>query len=307
MGRRDNPVTFSRSVRYEMAKLQNVAVTESVDDASALIAAFATFAGETIDLGSDYQVSIRVAGSPLVRLVDKASKILLLDKCSEKKGTRDTVLTYKIMRRQRNILFFDATYWLKPDARHRLRAALSAAFMACGVISDPSSGRYRLVFTPIHESGSRLLFTLLSSIELVPGKIQQRGKTAVSLTNGDDIADFLRFCGAGTSLLYYEEQRSERELSGQVHRQLNFEDANLSRRVRSIESQLKAIDIISRTRGLDSLSPQLYEAAQARLANQGASLEELGTLMNPAVSKSGMSHRFSKLRAIAAAIHQEKP
>lgn len=299
-------MTFSRSVRYEMANVQREEITKSVDGASALIAAFTTFAGETIDLGSSYQVSIRVAGHPLVHLVDKAAQTLLLEKISEKRGARDTILTYKVTRKQQSILFFDVTYWLKPDARHRLRAVLSAAFMACGVISDPSSGRYRLVFTPIHENGSRLLFTLLSSIELVPGRIQQRGKATVSLTNGDDIADFLRFCGAGTALLYYEEQRSERELSGQVHRQLNFDDANLSRRVRSIESQLKAIDIISRTRGLDSLSPQLYEAAHARLTNQGASLEELGALMNPAVSKSGMSHRFSKLRAIAGAIQQEK-
>ncbi|NMA17751.1 MAG: DNA-binding protein WhiA [Clostridiaceae bacterium] len=299
-------MTFSRAVRYEMAKIQREAVTESVDAASALIAAFTTFAGDATNLGSCYQVSIRVVGHPLVQLIDNAAQTLLLDKITEKKGARDTVLTYNVARKQQNILFFDVIYWLKPDARHRLSAALSAAFMACGVISDPSSGRYRLVFTPIHESGSRLLFTLLSSIDLVPGKIQQRGKATVSLTSGDDIADFLRFCGAGTALLYFEEQRSERELSGQVHRQLNFDGANLSRRVLSIESQLKAIEIIARTRGLDSLSPQLYEAAQARLSNQGASLEELGTLMNPAVSKSGMSHRFSKLRAIAAAIQQEK-
>jgi len=306
MGRRSNFVTFSRSVRYEMADLQRVAVTESVDDASALIAAFTTFAGETINLGPDYRVSIRVSGLPLVRLIEKAAKILLLEKRTVKTGARDTVLTYVVSRKQRNILFFDVAYWLKDDAKHRLRTVLSAAFMACGVISDPSSGRYRLVFTPIHESGARLLITLLSSINLIPGKIRQQGKATVSLTSGDDITDFLRFCGAARALLYYEEQRSERELSGQVHRQLNFDDANLSRRVRSIESQLKSIDIIARTRGLDSLSPQLYEAAQARLINRGASLEELGALMNPAVSKSGMSHRFAKLRAIAAAIQQEE-
>lgn len=128
---------------------------------------------------------------------------------------------------------------------------------------------------------------------------QHQGKTHLILSSGEEVSRFLLLCGAHNALLEFEEKRSERELIGQVNRQVNFDDANAGRRADSIASQLEAIEVIERYRGIDTLPPPLVEAARARLTNRGASLEELGAAMVPPVSKSGMSHRLNKIRLIA--------
>ena len=51
-----------------------------------------------------------------------------------------------------------------------------------------------------------------------------------------------------------------------------------------------------------NLSPELREAAQANLENPGASIAELGAMMDPPISKSGMSHRLSKLLELASGL-----
>ncbi|HZK28922.1 MAG TPA: DNA-binding protein WhiA, partial [Clostridia bacterium] len=127
-------------------------------------------------------------------------------------------------------------------------------------------------------------------------------KTHLLLSSGEEVSHFLLVSGAHNALLAFEEKRSERELIGQVNRQVNFDDANAGRRADSIARQLEAIDMIERHRGIDSLPPPLVEAARARLANRGASLEELGAAMVPPVSKSGMSHRLNKIRMIARSL-----
>ncbi len=87
---------------------------------------------------------------------------------------------------------------------------------------------------------------------------------------------------------------------------MNFDDANAGRRAESIARQLEAIAIIEALRGISSLPPPLVDAAKARLENKGASLEELGETMDPPVSKSGMSHRFSRIRSIANSLAGDK-
>ena len=50
------------------------------------------------------------------------------------------------------------------------------------------------------------------------------------------------------------------------------------------------------------LTPELKEAAQVSLENPGSSIAELGQMMDPPISKSGMSHRISKLLELAAGL-----
>jgi DNA-binding protein WhiA len=49
----------------------------------------------------------------------------------------------------------------------------------------------------------------------------------------------------------------------------------------------------------EKLPKSLYEAAIVHQQNPGASIAELGSLMNPPISKSGMNHRLSRLIEIA--------
>ena len=56
---------------------------------------------------------------------------------------------------------------------------------------------------------------------------------------------------------------------------------------------------IDKKRGLASLSPKLQEVAQLRLDHPDAGLEELGQMLDPPLSKSGVNGRLRRLGEIA--------
>ena len=56
---------------------------------------------------------------------------------------------------------------------------------------------------------------------------------------------------------------------------------------------------IKEKRGLSSLPDVLEEMAKLRLENPDANLKELGELVNPPISKSGVNHRLKKIIKIA--------
>ena len=58
---------------------------------------------------------------------------------------------------------------------------------------------------------------------------------------------------------------------------------------------MRAIEEIQKTIGLDQLPEDLREIARLRLAHKEMSLSELGALMNPPLTKSGVNHRLKKL------------
>ena len=63
--------------------------------------------------------------------------------------------------------------------------------------------------------------------------------------------------------------------------------------------QIENIKLIEDTIGLNKLPHSLREIAELRLQYREASLKELGSMLNPPVSKSGVNHRFRKIEKIA--------
>ena len=63
--------------------------------------------------------------------------------------------------------------------------------------------------------------------------------------------------------------------------------------------QICAIQKIQKMTGLDSLPDDLREIAILRLENPDLSLTELGGLLNPPLTKSGVNHRMKKILAFA--------
>ena len=52
----------------------------------------------------------------------------------------------------------------------------------------------------------------------------------------------------------------------------------------------------------NKLAPELREAARAHMENPGASLAELGAMMDPPIGKSGMRHRLDKIAEFAKSL-----
>ena len=71
---------------------------------------------------------------------------------------------------------------------------------------------------------------------------------------------------------------------------------------RQAEAAVKRNELISKVMesGMaGKLSPELREAAKAQMENPGASLAELGEMMDPPIGKSGMRHRLDKIAEFA--------
>jgi DNA-binding protein WhiA len=95
------------------------------------------------------------------------------------------------------------------------------------------------------------------------------------------------------------EARLEKELNNKVNRRCNCDDANTSKVVEAAQEQLSAIRVL-RDRGVVAKLPaKLQQAIEAREQNPEASLTELASLMQPAISKPAMNHRLKKIVELA--------
>lgn len=181
------------------------------------------------------------------------------------------------------------------------RAFLAGTFLCCGTMSTPEKN-YHLEFVCNGPRQAEQLASIMSFFELEPKIVQRKNNQIVYIKEGRQVADMLNVMQATLSLLEYENIRIKREIRGNINRKVNCEAANISKTVAAAMDQIHDIELISSTVGLNSLSPELYETARMRLQYPDIALRELGAMMNPPVGKSGMNHRFHKLRQMAEEI-----
>ena len=80
---------------------------------------------------------------------------------------------------------------------------------------------------------------------------------------------------------------------------MNCDEANSKRQAEAAASRNELINKVIRSGKVNKLSPELQEAAKAHMENPGASIAELGAMMNPPIGKSGMRHRLDKIAEFA--------
>ena len=124
----------------------------------------------------------------------------------------------------------------------------------------------------------------------------------VYLKEGDQVVDFLSLVGAHGAVLAMESVRAEKSLRNQINRQVNCENANQDKTLDAAERQIAAIRLLEETGHLQKLSHALREAAELRIENPDASLQELSE-MRPGITRSAMNHRLRKLVEAAANLH----
>ena len=91
-----------------------------------------------------------------------------------------------------------------------------------------------------------------------------------------------------------------------VNRIVNCENANMDKTLDAAFKQRKCIEFLKASGALESLSPALKEIAELRLENTDLSLSELGKLVTPNLTRSGVNHRLKKLCDIAEKLKNEK-
>lgn len=181
-------------------------------------------------------------------------------------------------------------------------AFLRGAFLACGSVTDPQKD-YHLEFVSSHMNISNDLAYLISEIDelsnVAPKTINRKGNFIVYIKGSEGIADMLTLMGAQMSSLEFIQEKILKSVRNNVNRKINSETANSNKTAAASAKQLKAIETIKNKKGLESLPSELYELALARIENPEYNLRELGAILSPPISRSGVNHRMMRILEIA--------
>ena len=165
---------------------------------------------------------------------------------------------------------------------------------SCGGLYLPKSGYY-LVFRVALSSVAGPVRGLLSRTGLRWRGRVFHGAQEMFLRDRESIVTFLCNLGLPSSSLKMEERVIMRSMRDHANRVSNCDTANIRRVVRVAEEQMRLASRASREGLLPTLPPALRQLAEARLANPGASLSELGKKLIPPIQKSTVKYRWARL------------
>ena len=185
------------------------------------------------------------------------------------------------------------------------RAFLRGAFQASGSMSDPNKA-YHFEIVCSTEEMARQIQNMICSFSMDAKIVPRKKSYVVYLKEGSQIVDILNVMEAHIALMELENVRILKEMRNTVNRKVNCETANINKTVSAAVKQLEDITYVRDTIGIENLPEGLREAALARLANQDATLKELGASLCPPVGKSGINHRLRKLSEMADKVRQEQ-
>ena len=184
------------------------------------------------------------------------------------------------------------------------RAFIRGCFLASGSISAPQKG-YHFEIVTISEARAQQLQQLIYSCGIEAKTVVRKKYYVVYAKEGEQIADLLSLMEAPKARMEFENIRILKDVRNSVNRKVNCEAANLNKTANASLEQVRDIEYISEYYGLESLPENLKQAARLRFEKPDASLTELGKLMDPPVSKSGVNHRFKKLKALADQMREQ--
>lgn len=176
---------------------------------------------------------------------------------------------------------------------------LRGAFCAAGYVSDPEVS-YHLEISAPYGDLCALLSYLSDDLGVSLKTTARKGaRTMLYIKDSEEIFAFLNMLGAASSSLRLMEAKVIKEVRNDINRKVNFETANLMKTASASAEQIEAIEKIQRERGLESLPAHLMEIAKIRLENPDLSLMELGKMLEPNLSRSGVNHRLKKIVEIS--------
>lgn len=177
------------------------------------------------------------------------------------------------------------------------RAAWRGAFLAHGSLTEPGRSSALEITCPGPEAALALVGAA-RRLGLTAKAREVRGIDRVVLRDGEAIGDLLTNMGATDARMVWEERRLRREVRATANRLANFDDANLRRSARAAVAAGARVERALEILGEDVPDHLLY-AGTLRLTHKQASLEELGQLADPPMTKDAIAGRIRRLLATA--------
>ncbi|MBR3198774.1 MAG: DNA-binding protein WhiA [Bacilli bacterium] len=299
-------MSFTGEVKDEVSKLEFMEA-ENISELSAIVNSFYDFSGQIKIITENNSVARRVYSlfkeiyhvypSVSVRKGYNYSRKLLY--IVEVKNNVDRILKSLGITKSLPENFI----WSDEDL---VRAYLRGLFLVCASVNDPKKSRYHLEFNLNDLKYAKFVQKLLNGFNLNSKVLHRDNRFMVYIKEAEKISDLLRVIGAVKAVLYYEDIRIYRDHKNMTNRLNNCEQANVDRIIETANSQVKDIVFLEKNDAFDLLSDKEKEVAIYRKKYPDASLLELSQIISletgNKITKSGLYHRFNKIKKFAVRI-----
>lgn len=191
-----------------------------------------------------------------------------------------------------------------------VRSYLGGLFLVTGSINDPKTSRYHLEFLVDDSEYAKFISELLNRYDLNSKIIRREKKYMVYIKEAEKISDFLRIIRAYSGVMYYEDIRIYRDHKNMTNRLNNCEQANMDKIFLTAANQIRDIEKLKEYDMLDLIDDKIKVVIDYRLKYPEASLAELSEIMSnetgSKITKSGLNHRFRKIREIVGSIEKAR-
>ncbi len=138
---------------------------------------------------------------------------------------------------------------------------------------------------------------LLCDFEILARLVSRKDNAVVYVKSKEIVSDLLGAMQTYKCLEKLNKIVEFKDKCNNDNRISNCSVSNIDKAVKASVVQIKCIEIISRTIGLQSLDKMLFEVAEARLADPNASMQELADRLG--ITKSCINHRMRKIADIS--------
>lgn len=191
-----------------------------------------------------------------------------------------------------------------------VRAYLRGVFLSSGSINDPKTSKYHLELLVDEIEYAKFISKLLNDNNLNSRVISREKKYMIYVKEAEKISDFLRIIKAYNGVMYYEDIRIYRDHKNMTNRLNNCEQANMDKVFFTASSQIRDIEKLKEYDMLDMIDDKLKIVIDYRVMYPEMSLADLSEVISNEtgckISKSGLNHRFRKIRDIVARIEDKK-
>ncbi len=297
-------MSFTSIVKNEVSKLQLQDI-ENISELSALIRNIGTI-NETIKITSENASVTRRAFNLIKDKYNVTSNIIVRRGFNFNKNYIYILeITHKIEQIIEDLsLESNIPKQYIYDDQDLTASYLRGVFLGVGSINDPKKSRYHLEFLVNNLEYAKFISNLLNKFDLNSKVIKRETKYMIYIKEAEKIGDFLKLIQATEALFYYEDIRIYRDHKNMTNRLNNCEQANVDKTIITAANQVKEIEKIMDSGGLDLLDLKTKEAAIYRLKYKEASLLELSEIISietgNKITKSGLHHRFKKISDLAS-------
>lgn len=189
-------------------------------------------------------------------------------------------------------------------------AYIRGAFLVRGSVNDPNSKTSHLEISTTIESEALYLQKLMNYFDLNARISKRKNYLIIYLKAKNTIGDFLYRIGASSAMNYYEDIIITKEIKAAMKRSINLDVANQDKTNASSKEQLKYIQYLEYNYPLKELDSKILMIMKLRKEYPEHSLSQLLEIIHdeydPKLTKSGLNHRFRKIKELAIELQEKK-